>query len=150
MCRCTSNPTMKVTYNAYAVVQFQDHFESMCMSVIKLGARNLVIFRRDWLMYHNPEIDWDKCEITLTRCPSKCHYWFKCLKGHWGPKDQYTVQNLLLKNERTRSCSRSMFLKNFINGPKFFWRKKVIECLSESPGIIESRCNLTGCQNKGS
>ncbi|XP_006464000.1 hypothetical protein AGABI2DRAFT_74477 [Agaricus bisporus var. bisporus H97] len=44
------------------------HFE-----ICGLG-KNKVILGMPWLQMHNPEIDWEKGEVKMTRCPDGCGY----------------------------------------------------------------------------
>ena len=41
------------------------------MDICKLG-RKKVILGMPWLAAHNPEIDWEKGEVKMTRCPPWC------------------------------------------------------------------------------
>ena len=41
------------------------------MDVCKLGKTD-VILDMPWLAAHNPEIDWEKGEVRMTRCPPLC------------------------------------------------------------------------------
>ena len=41
------------------------------MDVCNLG-RMEVILGMLWLLAHNPEIDWEKSEVKITRCPPMC------------------------------------------------------------------------------
>ena len=54
----------KVTCNIY----YKGHRERAKLDVCNLG-RTEVILGMPWLMAHNPEINWEKGEVKLTRCP---------------------------------------------------------------------------------
>jgi len=41
------------------------------MDICKLGKTD-VILGMPWLVAHNPEIDWEKGEVQMTRCPLLC------------------------------------------------------------------------------
>jgi len=43
----------------------------MRMNVCNLGQME-VILGMPWLVVHNPEIDWEKEEVKITRCPLLC------------------------------------------------------------------------------
>ena len=57
----------KVTCNVY----YKGHRERARFDVCNLG-RTEVILEMPWLAAHNPEIDWEKGEVKLTRCPPWC------------------------------------------------------------------------------
>jgi len=50
---------------------FKGHVERVRMNVYNLG-KTEVILGMPWLAVHNPEIDWEKGEVKMTRCPSIC------------------------------------------------------------------------------
>jgi len=41
------------------------------MDVCELGKTD-IIFGMPWLVAHNPEINWEKGEVKMTRCPLLC------------------------------------------------------------------------------
>ena len=48
-----------------------------------------VIVGHTWLKRHNPEIDWEKAEVKLSRCPEECGmrrtcYLKKTARTNWG------------------------------------------------------------------
>jgi len=59
--------THEIEYNVY----LKDLMERMRLDVCDLG-RTEVILGMPWLVAHNPEIDWEKAEVRITRCPSLC------------------------------------------------------------------------------
>jgi len=50
---------------------FKGHVERTRMDVYNLGKIE-VILGMPWLAAHNPEIDWEKGEVKMTRCPPMC------------------------------------------------------------------------------
>jgi len=50
---------------------FKGHVERVRMDVCNLG-KTEVILGIPWLAAHNPEIDWEKGEVKMTRCPPIC------------------------------------------------------------------------------
>ena len=50
---------------------YKGHVERIRLDVCDLG-RTEVILGMPWLVAHNPEIDWEKGEVRITRCPSMC------------------------------------------------------------------------------
>ena len=52
-------------------VYYRGHVERMWLDVCDLG-RTEVILGMPWLVAHNPEIDWEKGKMRMTRCPPMC------------------------------------------------------------------------------
>jgi len=50
---------------------FKGHVERARMDVCNLE-KTEVILGMPWLVAHNPEIDWEKGEVEMTRCPPIC------------------------------------------------------------------------------
>jgi len=50
---------------------YKGHVERVRMDVCELGKTD-VILGMPWLVAHNPEIDWEKGEARMTRCPPLC------------------------------------------------------------------------------
>ena len=50
---------------------FKEHVKRARMDVCNLG-KTVVILGMLWLAAHNPEIDWEKREVKMTRCPPIC------------------------------------------------------------------------------
>ena len=50
---------------------FKGHMERARMDVCNLGKTELTL-GMPWLAAHNPEIDWEKGEVKMTRCPPIC------------------------------------------------------------------------------
>lgn len=49
-----------------------DHQEQVVFMVTDVGDEDVII-GLDWLREHNPEIDWERGSLRLSRCPSTCH-----------------------------------------------------------------------------
>jgi len=50
---------------------FKGHVERVRMDVYNLG-KTEIILEKPWLAAHNPEIDWEKGEVKMTRCLPIC------------------------------------------------------------------------------
>jgi len=57
----------QVEYNMF----FKGHVERVRMDLCNLG-KTEVILGMPWLAAHNPEIDWEKGEVKMMRCPPIC------------------------------------------------------------------------------
>ena len=64
----TCNSARSITHSAELVVEFQGHCEKVTAEVTNLG-KNPFILGFSWLQRHNPEIDWTKGTVKMTRCP---------------------------------------------------------------------------------
>ncbi|KAF7783141.1 hypothetical protein Agabi119p4_2517 [Agaricus bisporus var. burnettii] len=69
----TINASGAVTHRVAANVYYKGHKERVHFEICGLG-KNKVILGMPWLQMHNPEIDWEKGEVKMTRCPDGCGY----------------------------------------------------------------------------
>jgi len=60
-----------ITHEIECNVYYKGHVERIRLDVYDLG-RTEVILGMPWLAAHNPEIDWEKEEVRITRCPPMC------------------------------------------------------------------------------
>ena len=67
----TQNRDGKIRYGMELLVTVGDHRERIHFLLGKTQS-HMVILGHDWLKRHNPEIDWMKAEVKLTRCPKTC------------------------------------------------------------------------------
>ena len=67
----TVNAGGAIIYQIECNMFFKGHMERMRMDVCNLGKIE-VILEILWLAAHNPEIDWEKEKVKMTRCPSIC------------------------------------------------------------------------------
>jgi len=67
----THNSRENIMHKVVCNVYYKGHRERARFDVCSLG-RTEVILGMPWLMAHNPEIDWEKGEVKLTRCPPWC------------------------------------------------------------------------------
>jgi len=67
----THNSGGDITHEVECNMYYKGHRERMRFDVCNLG-RTEVILCMPWLAAHNPEIDWEKGEVKLTRCPPWC------------------------------------------------------------------------------
>ena len=68
----TQNSAGSITHAAELIVKFQGHCEKITAEVMDLG-KNSFILGFSWLKCHNPDIDWTKGTVKMTRCPRHCH-----------------------------------------------------------------------------
>ena len=61
----------KIEYKIECNMYFEGHVERIRVDICTLG-RTKVILGMPWLAAHNPEIDWEKGEVKMTRCPPWC------------------------------------------------------------------------------
>jgi len=60
-----------ITYQVECNMFFKGHVERVRMDICNLE-KTKVILGMLWLATHNPEIDWEKREVKMTRCPPIC------------------------------------------------------------------------------
>ena len=64
----TGNSGGVITHEVEVNMFYKGYVEKVWMDVCELGKTN-VILGIPWLAAHNPEIDWEKGEVRMTRCP---------------------------------------------------------------------------------
>jgi len=84
---------------------FKGHIERVRMDMCNLGKME-VILGMPWLVAHNPEIDWEKGEIKMTRCLPIC-----------GKRKQEKKKKEVKKIEKDKNEET---LRKLV--PKRFWR----------------------------
>ena len=67
----SNNSGERITHEVECNVYYRGHQERMKFDVCNLE-RTDVILGIPWLVVHNPEIDWKKGEVKMTRCPLWC------------------------------------------------------------------------------
>jgi len=67
----TGNSRGSITHKVEVNLYFKGHVERVRMDVCNLG-KTEVILGMPWLQAHNPEIDWERREVKMTRCPPIC------------------------------------------------------------------------------
>jgi len=67
----THNKGGDITHEVVCNIFYKGHRERAKFDVCNLG-RTEVILGTPWLAAHNPEIDWEKGKVELTRCPPWC------------------------------------------------------------------------------
>jgi len=87
---------------------FKGHVERVRMDVCNLG-KTEVILGMPWLVAHNPEIDWEKGEVKITRCPPIC--------GKRKQEEKKEVKRIE-KNEDEETLRKLV--------PKRFWKWKKV------------------------
>jgi len=64
----TVNVGGEITHQVKCNMFFKGHVERVRMDMYNLG-KTKVILGMPWLAAHNPEIDWEKGKVKMTRCP---------------------------------------------------------------------------------
>ena len=65
------NEAGSITEVVSLILCYKNHSERTLFCVTNLGKQKLIL-GHSWLHKHNPEIDWDKGEVTMSRCPLRC------------------------------------------------------------------------------
>jgi len=67
----TGNSRGAITHEVEVNMFYKGHVERVRMDVCELGKTDIILGML-WLAAHNPEIDWEKGEVKMTRCPPLC------------------------------------------------------------------------------
>ena len=67
----TENSGGAITHEVKVNIYFKGHVERVWMDICDLE-KTEVILGMPWLQTYNPEIDWKKGEVKMTRCPPIC------------------------------------------------------------------------------
>ena len=67
----SNNSGGRITHKIECNVYYRGYQERMRFDVCSLG-KTEVILGMPWLAAYNPEIDWEKGEVKMTRCPPWC------------------------------------------------------------------------------
>ena len=68
------NEVGSITEIMDVILQFNDHSKYTSFAVTSLGKQDIIL-GFTWLQEHNPEINWQTQEVTMSCCPDKCHTW---------------------------------------------------------------------------
>ena len=105
----TVNAGGAITHQVECNMFFQGHVERARMDVYNLGKTELIL-GMPWLVAHNPEIDWERGEVKMTRCPPIC-----------GRRKQGVEEKKVRKTEKDED---EEVLKRLV--PQKFWKWKKI------------------------
>ena len=112
----TVNVGGAITHQVECNMFFKGHIERVRMDVCNLG-KTEVILGMPWLAAHNPEIDWEKREVKMTRCSPIC-----------GKRKQEERKEKEVK--RVERDEDEEILKKLV--PKGFWKWKRVFRKKES------------------
>ena len=91
------NEAGSITEVVSLILRYKNHSKRTNFCVTNLGKQKLIL-GHSWLHKHNPEIDWDKGEVKMSRCPLCC-----CL----GCRDEIQLERIAQKADAKRkdACS---------------------------------------------
>jgi len=107
----TDNNGGRIEYEIECNMYFKGHVERIRVDICKLG-RTKVILGILWLAAHNPEIDWEKEEVKMMKCPPWC------------------TQNKERKKERQKIRAAEQTVEELV--PRRFWKWKKVFGKAES------------------
>jgi len=111
----TANAGGTITHQVKCNMFFKGHMEKARIDVCNLGKTELIL-GMPWLAAHNPEIDWEKGEVKMTRCPPIC-----------GKRKQEVKEKKVRKTEKDENKE---VLKKLV--PRRFWKWKKVFGKKES------------------
>jgi len=97
----SNNSGGRITHEVECNVYYKGHQERMKFDVCNLE-RTDVILGMPWLAAHNPEIDWEKGEVKMTRCPP----W--CSKGNRSKEARERQEKVIRREVRTVEGERAI------------------------------------------
>src|SRR5438445_6116804 len=68
-----------VKHECKLLIQVNEHAEWMRFIFLNIRETKMIL-GHNWLLWHNPEINWAAREITMTRCPEACKEWQEHIK----------------------------------------------------------------------
>ena len=68
----TANAGGKITEMVKIKMKIQDHEELFELAVTDIGRRDIFI-SHNWLIYHNPEMEWQENTIKFSQGPGECY-----------------------------------------------------------------------------
>jgi len=110
----SNNSGGRITHEVECNVYYRGHQERMRFDVCNLG-RTDVILGMPWLAAHNPEIDWEKGEVKMTRCPPWCD------KDNKSKKARQKQEKVTRKEARTMEGEKAI---NWAADKKEDWRRE--------------------------
>ncbi|CAK5273428.1 unnamed protein product [Mycena citricolor] len=72
----TENISGRITHYVDLRMRIGPHVETRTFLLTCLG-KAWIFIGLDWLMEHNPEVDWQEQTMRFSRCPERCH-----MRGH--------------------------------------------------------------------
>jgi hypothetical protein len=61
-----------ITHYAKIWIMIEEHIEVRPLLSAQLGADKPIFLGHNWLMHHNPNIDWHRGSVAFSRCPESC------------------------------------------------------------------------------
>jgi len=110
----TVNVGGAIMYQVECNMFFKGHIERVRIDVCNLG-KTEVILGMPWLVAHNPEIDWEKKEVKMTRCL------FICGKGKQEKKKKEVKK---IKKDEDEETLRKLVPKRFWKWKKVFGKRE--------------------------
>jgi len=111
----TTNAGGAITHQVECNMFFKGHVKRARMDIYNLGKIELIL-EMPWLAAHNPEIDWEKGEVKMTRCPPI-----------YGKRKQEGKGKKVRKTEKDKD---KKVLRKLV--PKRFWKWKKVFGKKES------------------
>jgi len=110
----TANIGGAITHQVECNMFFKGHVERVRMDICNLG-KTKVILGMPWLAAHNPEIDWEKGEVKMTRCLPICGK---------GKREEVKKEVKKVEKDEDEEISRKLVLRKFWKWKKVFGKKE--------------------------
>jgi len=103
-----------ITHQVKCNIFFKGHIEKVRIDVRNLG-KTEVILGMPWLVAHNPEIDWEKGEVKMMRCPPICRK---------GKQEEKKREVRKVEKDEDKETLRKLVPKRFWKWKKVFGKKE--------------------------
>jgi len=103
-----------ITHQVKCNMFFKGHVERVWMDICNLGKME-VILGMPWLAAHNLEIDWEKGEVKMTRCPP--------IYGK-GKQEEVKKEVKKIEKDEEEKILRKLVLRKFWKWKKVFGKKE--------------------------
>ena len=122
----TVNAGGAITHQVECNMFFKGHVERVRMDMCNLG-KTEVILGMPWLVAHNPEIDWEKGEVKMIRCPPIC--------GKRKQEEKKEVKKI--EKDEDKETLRKLVPRGFGSRRKSLERESQKECQCKRPGTTQ-------------
>jgi len=103
-----------ITHQVECNMFFKGHIERVQMDICNLG-KTEVILGMPWLTAHNPEIDWEKGEVKMMRCPPICGK---------GKREEVKREVKKVEKDEDEEALRKLVPRKFWKWKKVFGKKE--------------------------
>ena len=121
----------EVTRIALLEIEINDHKKQLEVAVMDLDGADMFL-GHDWLVKHNPEVNWKNGTIKFTRCPGQCTMKHEDIRFKTRrTKDKDTIEQDNSKIDKEPDKTNPENLPDYIQPFTYLFNKKKFEKLPE-------------------